>query len=125
MLDECRSSVDERLSGVCRRTYPDVQLGSYTPDEAFFDLVRSKLVAGAMLAEIGGKAVADANVSATAKVQKGIIRDYVSGANEREQVTGWLPAYFRFPAESYTPSGAGRLSANAAKAAQIATPAEK
>ncbi|MEO0419456.1 MAG: ParB/RepB/Spo0J family partition protein [Pseudomonadota bacterium] len=99
--------------------------GSYAPDEAFFDLIRSKPLLNAMLADIGGKTVADANVSATAKVQKGIIRDFQTGANEREQVENWLPGYFRFPLTCCTPSGAGPLSANAAKAAQVTTPAEK
>ena len=93
---------------------------SYAPDEAFFMSLRSKPLVNAMLADIGGKAVADANVSATAKVQKGIIRDYLTGANDRKQVTDWLPGYFRFPLECYTPGGAGQLSANAAKAAQVA-----
>ncbi|WP_417319631.1 ParB/RepB/Spo0J family partition protein [Erythrobacter aureus] len=93
--------------------------GSYAPDDAFFDLIRSKSLIGAMLAEVGGKKVADANVSATGKVQKGIIRDCLTGANDRTKVD-WLPGYFRFPLESYTPGGAGRPSVNAERAAQIA-----
>lgn len=93
--------------------------GSYTPDDAFFDLIRSKALVNAMLADIGGKSVADANVSATAKVQKGIIRDFLTGANERKKVDNWLPGYFRFPLESYTPGGAGRPSDKTATAAQV------
>lgn len=92
-------------------------IASYAPDDAFFDLIRSKPAINAMLAEIGGKAVADANVSATTKVQKGIVRDFLTG-NGRAKVDNWLPGYFRFPLESYTGGGAGRLSENAAKAAQ-------
>lgn len=93
--------------------------GSYAPDDAFFDLIRSKPLISAMLAEVGGKKVADTNVSATGKVQKGIIRDCLTGANDRKKVD-WLPGYFRFPLESYTPGGAGRPSVNAERAAQIA-----
>ncbi|MEO1168743.1 MAG: ParB/RepB/Spo0J family partition protein [Pseudomonadota bacterium] len=92
---------------------------SYEPDEALFDLIRSKPLVNAMLADIGGKSVADANVSATAKVQKGIISDFLTGSNDRKKVKDWLPGYFRFPLESYTPGGAGRPSDKAAKAAQV------
>ncbi|WP_299410352.1 ParB/RepB/Spo0J family partition protein [uncultured Roseobacter sp.] len=93
--------------------------GSYAPDQAFFDLVRSKSAVNAMLAEIGGKPVADANISATTKIQKGIIRDFLTGGNGRKKVEGWLPGYFRFPLESYTAGGAGRPSENARKADQL------
>ncbi|WP_298307316.1 ParB/RepB/Spo0J family partition protein [uncultured Erythrobacter sp.] len=96
--------------------------GSYAPDDAFFDLVRSKAAVNAILAEIGGKAVADANVSATTKVQKGILRDFMTGENGRAKAEGWLPGYFRFPLETYTPGGAGRLTENARKAAHLASP---
>ena len=91
---------------------------NYAPDDAFFGLVRSKPAVNAMLTEIGGKAVADANVSATTKVQKGIIRDLLSGKNGRTKTEGWLPGHFRFPLASYTAGGAGRLSDNARKAAR-------
>ena len=97
---------------------------SYAPDDALFDLIRAKPLIGAMLAEVGGKAVADAHVSATGKAQKGIIRDFLGGTNDRKQAQ-WLPRYFRFPFASYTPEGAGRLTANAAKAAQVMVPAEE
>ncbi|WP_299918444.1 ParB/RepB/Spo0J family partition protein [uncultured Roseobacter sp.] len=110
-------------SGTCVVEYIGGQLAvdmidSYAPDDAFFDLVRSKPVVNAMLAEIGGKPVADANVSATTKVQKGIIGNFLTGAG-REKKENWLPRYFRFPLSSYTSGGAGRLSQNAAKAAQL------
>ena len=42
-------------------------------DEAFFNLLRDKEAINAMLKHIGGKAVADGNLSSTAKIQKGII----------------------------------------------------
>ncbi|MCC6914291.1 MAG: ParB/RepB/Spo0J family partition protein, partial [Rhodospirillaceae bacterium] len=74
---------------------------TWTPDDAFFDLLRDKSVVNAMVAEITGKAVANGNVAATGKVQKQIIRDCLAGTNGREKVTGWLPRWFAFPVQTY------------------------
>jgi len=75
-------------------------------DDAFFDLVRDREVVDAMLAEVAGRAVADANVSATLKARLGIIRDCLAGANGRARAEGWTPAWMAFPARSYTDRGA-------------------
>jgi len=83
-------------------------------DEAFFDLLRDKAAINAMLAEIGGKEVAEGNVTTTAKVQKKIIADFVTGEG-RPKAEGWLPAYMEFPFRAYTQGGGGALSANAAR----------
>ena len=88
--------------------------GLWEPDDAFFDLLRNKAAVNAMLRHIGGKAVADANVSATTKVQKKIIRDFISG-NGRKKVEGWLPRYMAFPFKAYTKNGGGRLTDNTAR----------
>jgi len=80
-------------------------------DDAFFDLLRDKAAVNAMLRHIGGKAVADANVTATTKIQKKIIRDFITG-DGRKKAEGWLPHYMAFPFKSYTKSGGGRLSDN-------------
>ena len=90
-----------------------------SPDAAFFDLLRDKAAINAMLREVAGKGVADANVAATAKVQKGIIRDCLAGEGRR-QVEGWLPRYMGFPFRAYTRAGGGRLSENAARAKPFA-----
>jgi ParB family chromosome partitioning protein len=71
-------------------------------DDAFFALVRDREVVDAMLAEVAGRAVADANLSATLKVRKSIVRDCLAGANGRDKVEGWTPAWMTFPARSYT-----------------------
>ena len=47
----------------------------WTPDEAFLDLLRDKQVINAMVAEAAGKDAAKGNLTATAKVQKGILQD--------------------------------------------------
>ncbi|HWL46349.1 MAG TPA: ParB/RepB/Spo0J family partition protein [Sphingomonadaceae bacterium] len=74
----------------------------WTPDDAFFDLIRDRQVVNAMLREIGGKKVADGNITEKVKTQKGIIRDHLAGANQRPKVDGWTPKWLRFPAASYT-----------------------
>ncbi|WP_417462964.1 ParB/RepB/Spo0J family partition protein [Kordiimonas sp.] len=97
----------------------NVDLGAlWKPDDAFFDLIRDKAAINAMLKDIGGKAVADGNVSATAKVQKKIIKDFLTGEG-REKKAGWLPKYMTFPFAAYTKGGAGRLTENARTAKQI------
>lgn len=90
----------------------------WEPDDAFFDLLRDKAAINAMLKHIGGKTVADGNVSATAKVQKGIIRDFLTGEG-REKKEGWLSRYMAFPFAAYTKPGAGRLTDNARRAKQL------
>ncbi len=79
---------------------------AWQADDAFFDLVRDREAVDAILAEVAGRAVADANLSATLKVRKSIVRDCLAGANGREKVEGWTPAWMAFPARSYTDRGA-------------------
>jgi len=74
----------------------------WAPDQAFFDLIRDRQIANTMLREIGGKKVADGNVAEKVKTQKGIIRDHLTGENQRPKVEGWVPKWLRFPAASYT-----------------------
>jgi ParB family transcriptional regulator, chromosome partitioning protein len=80
-------------------------LNDWRPDDTFFDLLGGKDVVNAMLADIGSPAVAQANTDATAKVQKGIIKDFLKGENGREHKADWLPAYFRFPVTTHTERG--------------------
>lgn len=75
--------------------------GWWSPEDAFFDLLRDKQGINAMLAEVAGKAIADSHTTSTAAVQKGIIRNCLSG-NGRTKVEGWLPRYMKFPAQGYT-----------------------
>jgi ParB family chromosome partitioning protein len=78
---------------------------TWKPDETFLSLLAGKDVFHAMLAELVGTTVADGNKNETAKVQKGIIRDYLTGSNGRTQNENWLPGYARFPAAAYTDRG--------------------
>ena len=76
----------------------------WPPDEAFFDLMRDKEAINAMLKEIGGKRVADGNATSTARVQKGVIRDYLSGTRKGGK-QDWQPGYMAFPMQAYTKRG--------------------
>ncbi|WP_027164083.1 ParB/RepB/Spo0J family partition protein [Mesorhizobium sp. WSM1293] len=82
----------------------------WQPDDAFFELLRDKEIANSMLAELGGKHVADGNVAEKVKTQKTIIRDFLSGENGREKVGSWLPRWMKFPVESYTQRGGLRTA---------------
>ncbi len=73
-------------------------------DETFLDLHRDKEAINAMLKHIGGKRVADGNISATAKVQKKIIADYLDGTRQ-PQKQDWQPRYMDFPMRGYTKRG--------------------
>jgi len=77
----------------------------WQPDDAFFDMIRDKAVLNAMLAEVAGKRVADANVAEKAKTQKKIIRDCLDGVNGRSKAEGWLPGWMAFPVRTCTESG--------------------
>ncbi|MEM1150946.1 MAG: hypothetical protein AAGI03_10355 [Pseudomonadota bacterium] len=82
-------------------TDPAVQ---WSPDEAFFDLLRDKAVINAMVAEAAGETVAKAILTATAKVQKGIPQDCLAGYR-KDGKTDWYPRYMAFPMRAYTNHG--------------------
>ncbi|TIO74956.1 ParB/RepB/Spo0J family partition protein [Mesorhizobium sp.] len=88
-------------------------------DDAFFELLRDREIANLMLADIGGKHVADGNVSEKVKTQKKIIRDFLSGENGREKVETWLPRWMKFPAQSYTNRGGFRTADQWGKVRQL------
>lgn len=84
-------------------SYLKVDMGAlWTPDDALFDLVRDRQVTNAMLREVAGKKVADGNIAEKVKTQKAIVRDCLTGSNDRRKVEGWVPRWLRFPAASYT-----------------------
>lgn len=76
----------------------------WTPDDTFFDLLKDKEAINVMLKEVGGKAVADAHIASTAKVQKDVIRQYLDGTR-KPQRENWTPRYAAFPMRGYTKRG--------------------
>lgn len=83
----------------------------WQPDDTFFELARERATVNAMLAEVAGKAVADANVAERAKTQKQIIRDFLAGTNGRAKVDGWLPGFMAFPFRLYGDGSCGIAAA--------------
>jgi len=77
--------------------------GGWSLDDIFLDLLKDRTAINALLSEVAGKAVADASVSETGKVQKKIIHDCLTGEG-RETVKGFVPRYMAFPAGHYDPS---------------------
>jgi ParB family transcriptional regulator, chromosome partitioning protein len=93
-------------------------------DQAFYDLLRDKEVATAILAEVGGGVVASANAKEKGKVIKSVISDYVTGSNDRPKVAAWVPRWMAFPPTAYTERGGVATVANANRAAWLAQPDE-
>jgi ParB family chromosome partitioning protein len=83
-------------------------------DEAFFELLRDREVLTAIVAEVAGETVAEANAKETGKTLKTIIRDHLAGANGRPKVDGWVPKWMAFPPAAYTArGGVGTVAAHA------------
>ncbi|SFM50100.1 chromosome partitioning protein, ParB family [Bradyrhizobium sp. Rc3b] len=72
-------------------------------DDVLLDLLKDRAAINALLSEIAGKAVADANVSEPGKVQKKIIHDCLNGEG-RERADGFVPRYMSFPIGHYDPN---------------------
>ncbi|OHV64231.1 chromosome partitioning protein ParB [Mesorhizobium sp. LCM 4577] len=89
--------------------------GHWQADDAFFELLRDKQVATEILADVGGRLVADGNASEKVKTQKKIIRDFLCGENGRQKVDGWLPRWMAFPVSGYTNRGGLRTADQWAK----------
>lgn len=75
----------------------DGKLGAWwTPDEAFFDLLRDKRAINVMVADIAGKTAAKSVLTDTAKAQKAVIRDRMNLGGGDVRST-WLPAWMASP----------------------------
>ena len=93
-------------------------------DDALLDSLRDRVVIDAMLAEVAGKDIAEANAKETGKTKRQIIRDCLAGTNGRAKVEGWVPRWLYFPPSSYTQrGGVGSVSrtARAAEAMALST----
>ncbi|MEM1363941.1 MAG: ParB/RepB/Spo0J family partition protein [Pseudomonadota bacterium] len=79
----------------------DVSLpDDWSPDDAFFDLLRDKQAINAIVGEIAGDDIAAQHVSSTAKVQKSIIKACLDGTRPAKVET-WQPRYMTFPMYCY------------------------
>lgn len=73
----------------------------WTPDDAFFDILRDKPTINAMVKDIAGKTVADGTVTDTAKQQKQIIKNRMAGHGVKKASPDWLPRWAAFPPKPY------------------------
>src|SRR3546814_18728058 len=69
------------------------------------DLRRDKQALNSVVGEVAGEDVAEANAGATAKVQRGILVDCLTGSNGRAKAENWFPKWFAFPPSGYTERG--------------------
>jgi ParB family transcriptional regulator, chromosome partitioning protein len=97
---------------------------NWVADDAFYSLIRDREVLTAILAEVGGVAVAQAHADEKTKVIKGVINDYLTGENGRAKVDAWLPRWMAFPPSAYTERG-GVASVKAATRAKWLAEAEE
>jgi len=91
-------------------------------DDALFDLIRDREVLLAMVAEVAGEAVAEANTRETGKALKAILRDCLAGKNGRPKMENWVPRWLRFPASGYTARGGVGAADRSAVAVRLLAP---
>ncbi|WP_419906482.1 ParB/RepB/Spo0J family partition protein [Hoeflea sp.] len=94
-------------SGSCLVEAVGVHLGvravsKWHADNIFFELLRDKATINAVLKDVAGGDVAEANSQATGKLQKGIISDCLRGENGRENTEDWVPNWLKFPLTGHT-----------------------
>jgi ParB family chromosome partitioning protein len=83
-------------------------------DDAFFDLLRDREVLGAMVGEVAGTLVGEANAKEKGKTLKAIVRAHLDGEGGRAKVEGWVPRWMEFPPTAYTArGGVGSVAAHA------------
>ncbi|KCZ48473.1 ParB/RepB/Spo0J family partition protein [Hyphomonas sp. CY54-11-8] len=95
VMAACLEAGGAAVEAVAHVTATD--MGAYwKPDEAFFDLLRDKRAINAMVADIASPSAAKAVLTDTAKTQKQIIRDGLTG-NGREGKPDWRPGWMMTP----------------------------
>ena len=87
--------------------------GKWQADDVFLDLLKDKQTINAILADIATSQIAKANADTTAKVQKGIISDFIKGENGRKKYENWLPKYLQFPFKGHTKAPVRSISIGA------------
>ena len=104
---EAGGPVVEAVLHVC-----GTDLGRYwSPDTAFFDLLRDKRAINAMVADIESPSVADSVAKESGKVQKALIKNRIEGV-DCEPNPGWRPGWMQLPPTRLV-EGAGCATAEA------------
>jgi len=99
--------VETLQSGSCLVEALGVHLGTnaegrWEADDIFLDLIKDKATINAVLADVAGEAVAEANAGETGKTQKRIIADVLRGENGRTKRDDWTPNWLAFPFSGHT-----------------------
>lgn len=94
-------------SGSCLVEMLGVLMGTkaetrWQADDTFLNLLKDKATINAVLSDIAGATVAEANANETGKTQKGIIHDCLTGGNGRKHIDNWVPNWLRFPVQGHT-----------------------
>lgn len=93
---DCGGPVVEALASVI-----GLDMARYwSPDEAFFDLVKDKRVLNAMVGELAGQGTADAMLTDTAKAQRETIKNRIKG-NGCAPNRDWRPKWMATPPMRY------------------------
>ena len=95
-MSQTLSSDEAVVEAVCMATEPDMS-ALWSPDDAFFDILRDKRVLNAMLREIGGKRLADSMVSESGTKQKTALRNRIGGVGvtPEEAKPDWRPRWMQ------------------------------
>jgi ParB family transcriptional regulator, chromosome partitioning protein len=92
----------------------------WVADDAFYALVRDREVSTAMLSEVGGATVAQANANEKVKTIKSVINDHLTGEGGRAKRDKWIPRWMAFPPTAYTQRGGVATVAHATRAKWLA-----
>ena len=92
----------------------------WSADSAFFDLIRDREVLSAILTEVGGASIAQANAQEKTKTLKSVINDCLTGAGGRLKHDHWVPRWLAFPPSTYTQRGGVATVAAAERVAWLA-----
>ena len=95
-MSQTLSSDETVVEAVCTATAPNMD-ALWSPDDAFFDILRDKRVLNAMLREIGGKRLADSMVSEPGTKQKTALRNRIAGVGvtPEEAKPDWRPRWMQ------------------------------
>lgn len=104
VMGECLASGSPEIEYLGRELGTDMAR-HWSADDAFFEALRDREVMLAMVAEVAGDAVAEANAKEKGKALKAIIRNHLDGADGRAKVDGWVPRWMRFAPSAYTDRG--------------------
>jgi ParB family chromosome partitioning protein len=93
---EAGTAIIDRLGGQMETDLA----ASWAPDDTFLDLMRDKRALNAMVAEAAGTQAAKEHVTATAKMQKAIIKACLDGTRTAA-TPNWMPRYALIPMGFY------------------------